>query len=596
LDPGADLTVFLLDAVRDGVIEPDLAQRLIQYRNRRQAGLASVAPVAPTTIPGEPGLYPTVRVAKPLPAWVGAQPPQPNSGFATLIRGGTILEVVEERGAFTRVRIPEGRLWWVGSRRLATDSEAVAASPEVSSAASGSVARSATVKDLRAGFEAFTTPPVEPQQPMTQPAPRPRPARPRPQPTPPPRPAEPSVLAIGLRRLGKASIGMWKTFSADVAIHALTYFGVLLLTLVIFAFYGLGFYGDMVRGERWAPWRPVVATALPVTLFGLAWLLRVGTGIAFTANAIGFLGAVSLPIMLSSLFQDGAPWGPPDLDGPARWFGYAAVGATCAVVYVLAARRAGIYAYLVGPGIWVAAGALGLFLEDALPLLQDGALTSLEQFTSDGISWVQMTAVLLAMTLTFAVVRLSPWRGAVAVAVVRSGLVVLPVVAGLAVAFALVEGISGVSADSAAALILTLTGLVTLLGGTAGFVWSDLGEGLRRWIRFSLSGIAIVAFGAAWVATRWIGIPDPWISYGLARIAQRCCSSFPDSASRCGRGRRSRVVRLAGLLVALIYPWSSIVGGLTVAGALAPVQRYPRWAGWRRGWCLCRRASRFAPW
>jgi hypothetical protein len=389
------------------------------------------------------------------------------------------------------------------------------------------------------------------------------------------------VLAIGLRRLGKASVGMWKTFSADVAIHALTYFGVLLLTLVIFAFYGLGFYGDMVQGERWAPWRPVVATALPVTLFGLAWLLRVGTGIAFTANAVGFLGAVSLPIMLSSLFQDGAPWGPPDLDGPARWFGYAAVGAICAVVYVLAAKRASIYAYLVGPGIWVAAGALGLFLEDALPLLPDGALTSLDQFTSDGISWVQMTAVLLAMTLTIAVVRLSPWRGTVAVAVVRSGLVVLPVVAGLAVAFALVEGISGVSADFAAASILALTGLVALLGGTAGFVWSDLGEGLRRWIRLTLSGIAVVAFGAAWVATRWIGIPDPWVGYGLAVYCAGVLFVFPGlGISLRPAVAGLRVAGLAGLLVALIDPWSSIVAGLTVVGAMAPVQSYPRWAGW----------------
>jgi hypothetical protein len=251
---------------------------------------------------------------------------------------------------------------------------------------------------------------------------------------------------------------VWKAFSADVAIHTVTYFGVLLLALVIFAS-SARLHGDLVSGERWRPWRPVAATSVPVLLFGIAWLLRERTGIPFTANAVGFVAALTLPIMLSTLFQDNAPWGPPDLDGPARWFGYAAVGATCALIYALASRRSRTYSYLVGPGIWTCAGALGLFLEDLLPLLRHGGVVSLDHFTSDGISWLQAAGVLAAIAVTLLVAVVFGRTGPVAVGVVRSAIVTLPVVAATGAALAAVEG---VSARSAGTTFLGLTGAVVL--------------------------------------------------------------------------------------------------------------------------------------
>jgi len=387
--------------------------------------------------------------------------------------------------------------------------------------------------------------------------------------------------------MGTAAVGVWKTFSADVAIHALTYFGVLLLALVLFAFYGLGFYGDMVRSEHWAPWRPIVALALPLTLFGVAWLLRAGTGIAFTANAVGFLGALTLPIMLSSLFQDGAPWGIPDIDGPGRWFAYAAVGLVCAAVYALATRRSSAYAYLVGPGLWTAVGALGLFLEDGIELIDQGGISSLDQFTSDGISWVQMTAVLAAIVATLGIVRIAHRRGVIARAVVRSSVLVLPVVAVLATAFALVEGISGVSGRSAATVIIGLTGAATGLSGTLPFAWSDLGPRLRNWLAVTFRAIAVLALGTAWVATGWIGIPYEWVGYGLAVYASMVLLMYPElTGSARVLGYLVRAAGVGGLVVALVEPASCIAVGASILAAFGPTER---WATWRE------RVGRIAP-
>ena len=395
-------------------------------------------------------------------------------------------------------------------------------------------------------------------------------------------PPQPGPLAIGLRRLGRSTGAMWKAFSADVAIHTVIYLGVLLLGLVMFAFFGLGFYGDIVSGDQWRPWRPVVAIVLPAGAFAVAALLRNRTGVPFTANAIGFLAALSLPIMLASLFQDGAPWGPPDLDGPSRWFGYAAVGLVSAAIFGFATQRSTMYAYLVGPGVWVAAGALGLFLEDGLPLIGGAGISSYAQFTSDGISWVQMAFVLGAMAVTLLVARARP-HGRVAPRMVRSAVVCLPVVAGFGAAFAALEGEgSALGIDAAPTALLLSTGAVAFAARGSGFAWEGAGERLRAWIGASLGATGLVVVAAGWVATGILGVEIPWIGAGLALYA---------GALLIG-GRRIvgdgevviaglRLIGAVGMIVAVFDAWSAV--GAWTAAALALAATEPS-AAWRRAW------------
>ena len=414
-------------------------------------------------------------------------------------------------------------------------------------------------------------------------APRPvaRPASATPAPAAPPaRP--PSPLAIGLRRVGRSAGAMWKAFSADVAIHTVTYLGVFLLALVMFAFYGLGFYGEVISGARWRPWRPVVAAALPSLGFAVAALLRARTGIVFTANAIGFLAALALPIALSSLFQDGAPWGPPDLDGSSRWIGYAVVALVCAGVFAFAARRSTMYAYLVGPGIWTAAGALGLYLEDGIGLLRDGSLSSFAQFTSDGISWAQMAFVLLVMALTLPVARMAR-GGVVAARVVRSAIVCFPIVAIFGGAFAALQdpGI-GLDRDAAPTVLLASVGAVAFAARGSSFAWDDSGERLRVWLGRSLEVTGLVVVAVAWIATGWLGIEAPWIGAGLAVYS----AALLFGGDRLHGGGQPiiaalRLVGVIGMGMSSFDPLSCLLvfGAASVATALAD------WSGsWRERW------------
>jgi len=430
-----------------------------------------------------------------------------------------------------------------------------------------------------------TTPPAEPRT-RSSPsptAPPPRVAELAPAPPPLPRPPRrPNPLELGLRRVGRSAGAMWTALSADVAIHTVTYLGVLLLALVMFAFYGLGFYGEIISGDQWRPWRPVVAAALPALGFGVAALLRARTGIVFTANAIGFLAALSLPIALSTLFQDGAPWGPPDLDGPARWIGYAVVVIVCAAVYALAARRSTMYAYLVGPGIWTAAGALGLYLEDGIRLVGDEGVSAFSQFTSDGISWAQMAFVLAVMALTLPLTRLAR-GGVVASRIVRSAIVCLPVVAIFGGAFAALQGYGpGLDREAAPTVLLVATGAVAFAARGSSFAWEDARERLRRWLSRSLitTGLAVVAAG--WVATRWLGVEVPWLGVGLALYA----AALLLGGDRVHGGGTAiitgvRLVGAIGMGLSIIEPLACLLvwSGAGIATALADLS-----ARWRTRW------------
>ena len=128
----------------------------------------------------------------------------------------------------------------------------------------------------------------------------------------------------------------WSRLSADFAANSLIYLGVLLSVVVIFVFFAFGYFGEAVRTPSLRSW---IFLAVPLAFFGLAWILRNRTGLPAAADAVGLIGALILPIMLSALFQDGSDWSNreglggllplswiPNLEGSDRWIGYAAVG------------------------------------------------------------------------------------------------------------------------------------------------------------------------------------------------------------------------------------------------------------------------------
>ena len=158
-------------------------------------------------------------------------------------------------------------------------------------------------------------------------------------------------------RLGRKLSDTWKTTTADFAANTLTYLGVLLAIIVIFVFFAFGYFGDVMSN---ANLRPPFFVAVPIVFFGIAWVLRTRTGLPAAASAVGLIGALTVPVMISALFRDWAPF-PPDLHGSDRYWGYALAGVLSAFIYFYLATRERIYAYLVAPVLWAAAGSLGLY-------------------------------------------------------------------------------------------------------------------------------------------------------------------------------------------------------------------------------------------
>ncbi|MFH2072183.1 MAG: hypothetical protein ABIJ75_04945, partial [Actinomycetota bacterium] len=344
--------------------------------------------------------------------------------------------------------------------------------------------------------------------------------------------------------------------------------------------------GDMVAGDQWRPWRPAVTLGIPVVLFGIAWLLRTRTGIPFTANAISLVAALSLPIMLSALFQDGAPWGPPDVDGPARWLAYGAVGVVIVGVYWVAARRAAIYGYLVGPGIWTAVGALALYLERGIDLLGDPGVTFASFEGSDGISGLQMAAVVGAIAVTVPIAsmfRKSEFGRAVALRTVRAAVVSLPVMACLAVVFAFsdarVRGIARPTLSDiggVAVATMALAGAAMLWIRRAEYAGEGFGPRVRQFMSDALAGVGHLCLVVAWLLGIGVGLAPGWAGVGLVAYAVVLAAwgtlvGLTPPAALWG----SRVAAAAGLALALDDPVTTIVAWGSLAGAAVVAELVP---------------------
>ena len=365
-------------------------------------------------------------------------------------------------------------------------------------------------------------------------------------------------------RLGTAMRSAWKTTTADFAANTLTYIGVLLAVIVIFVFFAFGYFGEVVSEPNL---RPPFFVAVPLFFFGIAWVLRTRTGLPIAATAIGMLGALTVPVMLAALFRDWAPF-PPDLHGPDRYWGYALVGVVSALIYFYLATRQRIYAYLVAPMLWAAAGSLGLYWKD-------------------GMSGPQLFTALAAIITTFVVAaRHQTGRVAelVAVPAVRVGVVAAPFVFVVSLVFAYDDAIrSGVAEPGIedlaqpGAIAAALLAIVLGLASGMDFAWSGLGPRTRAALRVGLRVLAYVTVGVALllvlaleVTAGWIGVA--LLGYGVAVLAvDRLVRGTGEAALWIGRG-----TIVVGLVLAATEPVPTIMAwtlALLISAARAALPR-----------------------
>ncbi len=327
---------------------------------------------------------------------------------------------------------------------------------------------------------------------------------------------------------------LWGTFTADFAANALTYIGVLLSIVVIYVFFAFGYFGETIDDEH-KHFRPLVEIGVVAFFLGLAWVLRHRTGIPQTSAAVEMIGIILVPVMLSASFRDGCtpayrPWClPPDVDGPGRWAAYAGAGLISTGIYYLYARRRAIYSYLVAPMLWVSLGALALYLEDGVPLLRNGDAWRLDEFTRDGISALQLIAVLAGIGITIAAA--GKWRTTkigklLAVPTVRAGVLCTPFVLILSLVFSYNDALSrGVTVPNLAdlawpnVLATAIAAAVFAAASGAGFAWEGLGTRLKRDTALVLQVAAYLSLVASWLLTAGFGVSPAWLGVGLIGYA-----------------------------------------------------------------------------
>jgi hypothetical protein len=346
----------------------------------------------------------------------------------------------------------------------------------------------------------------------------------------PPVPAGPSSFE---RRLG----ALRDLIASDLAVHGLTYLGVLFLFVGAFGFVLFSF------GSVRVALRPIAEVAAPAVLLGSARFLR-RRGAPFVATALGLLGGVLLPIFLFVSLVDGVAV-PPDLQGTALVVGLVAISLAAAAGYGLYARRApdASVRFLVVPSLWLAVWAAALFTAQQ----PDGGY-SLRQWSA-----TQLSIVAVAVAFTAVAIRLRP-AAPFAAATRRA---VLP---GTAVAYLLAVVLSGSEGWPAAPLVVAgLAALVVseavalprvaagvlqpvLLGATV----VPLGPAFGVEVAGAVGVVAFLAL-SEWIAWRRPsveGAVTSWIGAGISLVAAAaapwpCVVAF-GAASLWAHGRRIR--------------------------------------------------------
>lgn len=237
-------------------------------------------------------------------------------------------------------------------------------------------------------------PPIPPP-PAPVPAPLPTPvptvAPPHPRQVPAPIERRPGRISLWWARTGEA-------ISSDLAVHWLSYLGVLLM----FA----GVVGLIVvsTGDVEPVLRPVAEAAAPLAIFLAAWFLR-SRRAATVAAALTLLGGAVLPIVVVASLTDGTRL-PPDLSGTALPIASFAGCAAIAAGFVALGRRNrhSPFRFLAAPVLWLGVALGAAILRDPVPVGQDVARPVA----------AQVAAMMLAVAATVVGLRLSRSRSQLA--------------------------------------------------------------------------------------------------------------------------------------------------------------------------------------
>lgn len=320
--------------------------------------------------------------------------------------------------------------------------------------------------------------PAQPAAPPPSPDSRPGPAEAPSIPPAPPAPPRPSPWSEWLRQ-GRQRL------AAEVALHGLLYFGVLLtfigsLGFALFAF-----------GSVNVSLRPVAELLTPGLLFCASWFLR-RQRLRLAAGSLELLaGALALVALFTSL-NDGAPI-PPDLSGAALAAGWAASSIFLLSVYglVVQHRPTSALRFLVAPLFWVALWSLGMLAN-----------------TGHFSVW-QYPLAAAGIAITLAIANHYPDHE-LARATQRAALVGLPLTYGLVLLFALREGWP--------AWPLALTGLAVLVGSEL------LDRSLRSSQHFPLVQTLLVAATLPALTPGWgperVGLLATVVSIGLLELSE----------------------------------------------------------------------------
>ena len=375
-------------------------------------------------------------------------------------------------------------------------------------------------------------------------------------PAPPAPPPEPGPFATWLS-------GVWDAVAADVALHGLSYLGVLVTVVGVIGFLFFAF-GDLPDASQ-----PFVELFIASVFFGWSWALRRQSAVR-VGQGMELIGGIVLPLVLFAGLADGAPFPPDFKEGPL-----VAALATTALLLALGytwytARRPGsVLRFLVGPLVWLAAMCLGFVFKTDEPLTS----TAITRLVSQ-----QPALAAAAIALTLLAVRRRPSYRLVQ-PTVSATLVALPVTYLLTTALSAGEGWEHMAP-------LIVLGIATFVSVEMVLRWYARDE----W--FSLSRPILLAGVLLPLAPTWdVGWVGLLVVVGYLVLAEPVLRS--GSVDGLGLGLAAAGV-VAGAVMTVVEPWAALVGfsllmgwapfqrgrverplvvdrGLLVVGALAPV-------------------------
>lgn len=381
---------------------------------------------------------------------------------------------------------------------------------------------------------------------IVQPAPAARLA-PAPSPAPALRRAEEPTHPIRDERPPNRMSTLVGAIGSDLALHGLSYLGVLLLFVGCFGLVAFAF-GDVAEGAR-----PVAEVAIAMSPFvAAAVLLRRGARVA--GRSLELVGGLLLPVMMMTSLLDGVPF-PPDLVGVPLVVALTVIPAACAGGYWLWMRRhpSSALRFLVAPMLWLAAGMVAMGVGREIP--SGSGVTA--------VTAAQVAVISSALAGSLGVARLRP-QSPLARPTMTSALVGSVVAASLAL-------LTWYSEDwpSAAIVVTAVAGVIAL----------DLLDG-------RLPPRPVGMLQAAWWAVTMLALSAGW---GDAPTFAVAAAGFAALIERVMRARPSRTavaiacLGLTGALLAMfIDPWWALAAW-SVATVWAHVRRvrpYPVGPTW----------------